>query len=117
MKSQVRFRGISDRNGVEREMRRQVAKLERHLKKFSPDLVDLHVSLERRALPTNPFLASVTLYLPPGQLHASEVGPAAVLALKYAFAELWREVKKMKAKLQRKTERRRASPRRPAVLV
>ena len=117
MKTQVRYRGISDKDGIEHELRRQTSKLERHLKKFSPDLVDLHVGLERRVLPTRPYLASVTLHLPPGQLHASESGPAAVPALKSAFAELWREVKKLKAKLQRKTERRRASPRRPAVLA
>ena len=112
MKTQVRYRGISDREGVERELRRQTAKLNRHLKKFEPDLVDLHVSLERLVQPTRPFLASVTLQLPPGQLQSRETGPEAVLALKHAFAELWREVKKLKAKLQRKKELRRASPRR-----
>ncbi len=117
MKSHVRYRGIGDKDGVERELRRQTAKLNRHLKKFEPDLVGLHVSLERRVQPTRPFLASVTLRLPPGQLHASESGPEAVPALKHAFAELWREVKKLKAKLQRKKDLRRASPRRTTVPV
>ena len=117
MKTHIRYRDISSREGVERELRRQTAKLNRHLKKFEPDLVDLHVSLERRVQPTRPFLASVTLSLPPGQLHASESGPEAVPALKHAFAELWREVKKLKAKLQRKKEMRRGSLRRPSVPV
>jgi ribosome-associated translation inhibitor RaiA len=117
MKSHVRYRGIGDREGVQREMRRQTAKLQRHLKKFEPDLVNLHVSLERRVQPVRPFLASVTLNLPPGQLYASESGPEAVPALKYAFAELWREVKKLKAKLQRKKQLHRGSPRRSSVPV
>jgi ribosomal subunit interface protein len=117
MKLQVRYHNIGDKARAERELRRQTAKLKRHLKKFSPDLVDLHVSLEREKRPINPFEASLALYLPPGQLHARETAPDELAALKYAFAELWREIKKMKAKLQRKTERRRASPRRVRVLV
>lgn len=117
MKSHIRYRGIGDRDGVEHELRRQTEKLQRHLKKFAPDLVDLHVSLERRIQPTRPFLASITLRLPPGQLYASESGPGAVPALKHAFAELWREVKKLKAKLQRKKQLHRSSPRRPTVPV
>ena len=117
MKLQVRYRNISDKSRAQRELRRQTAKLKRHLKKFSPDLVDLHISLEREKRPTNPFEASLALYLPPGQLHARETAPDELAALKYAFAELWSEIKKMKAKLQRKTERRRSSPRRLSVPV
>jgi len=117
MKLQVRYHNIGDKSRAERELRRQAAKLKRHLKKFSPDLVDLHVSLEREKRPTNPFEASLALHLPPGQLHARESAPDELAALKYAFAELWREIKKMKAKLQRKSQRRRATPRRPGVAV
>ncbi|HSC77649.1 MAG TPA: HPF/RaiA family ribosome-associated protein [Candidatus Acidoferrales bacterium] len=117
MKTHIRYRGIGDREGVQRELRRQTAKLQRHLKKFEPDLVDLHVSLDRESRPIRPFVASVTLDLPPRQLYASESGPEAVPALKYAFAELWREVKKLKAKLQRKKQLHRSSPRRPTVPV
>jgi len=117
MKLQVRYHNIGDKSRAERELRRQAAKLKRHLKKFSPDLVDLHVSLEREKRPTNPFEASLALHLPPGQLHARETARDELAALKYAFAELWREIEKMKAKLQRKSQRRRATPRRPGVAV
>lgn len=111
MKNTVTYRDVAEHAPVQRELQRQTAKLDRQLKKFDPDLVDLHVSVERRSQPQHPFAASVTLYLPSAQLHASEQGPLPVVALKHAAAELMRELKKFKAKLRGDHKRRQASRR------
>lgn len=106
MKTHIRYRDLSERRLIEREMRRQRAKLERQLKKYDPDLVDLHVSVERYQRPRSPFAAGVTLRLPQGQLHASYEAGRPVIALKHACAELHRELKRLKARLQNRNGRR-----------
>lgn len=112
MKTNISYHQIAERQPIVHEVRRQGTKLQRHLKKFDPDLVDLRVSLARRVRPQTVFLASLTLYLPSTQLHAREEGGRPVTALKGAFAELLRELKTFKAKLRgedklRHTQRRR----------
>ncbi|MGH9862504.1 MAG: hypothetical protein ACRD35_03695 [Candidatus Acidiferrales bacterium] len=107
MKIQVSFHGLPDREPVERELRRQGARLEKRLGKFAPDLVDLHVSLARRARRGEPVVASLSLYLPPGQLHAREEASLAVVALKHACAELLRELEPFQAKLRGEDKLRR----------
>lgn len=112
MKTHISYHQIAERQPIMREVRRQGTKLERHLRKFDPDLIDLRVSLARRVRPRTVFLASVTLYLPSTQLHAREEGARPVTALKHAFGQLLRELKTFKAKLRgedklRHTERRR----------
>lgn len=72
MKIHVSFHGMADREPLERELRRQAARLEKRLSKFAPDLVDLHVSLARHARRGEQVVASLSLYLPPGQVHARE---------------------------------------------
>lgn len=114
MKYQVSYHDISQREPIERELRRQVEKLGRRLKKLEPDLADLHVSLDRRTRPVVRFLSSVTLYLPSGQLNASEEGPAPVIALKHACAELLRELTRHLAKLRGDYHRRRMARHRRA---
>ncbi len=109
MKTRISYQDISERGPIEREVGRQAAKLERRLKKFHPDLVDLHVSLRRRVRPTMRYTASLALYLPPRQLHASEEAAQPALALKYASAELLRELKKLTAKLRGEDKLRKAS--------
>lgn len=117
MKTHISFRDSTERQPIERELARQAAKLDRQLKKFDPDLVNLHVSLEHRVRRGNLFTASVTLYLPSNQLHASEEAPLAVVALKHACAELLGELKKFKARLRGDDQRRRARRRRGTRLL
>lgn len=109
MKTHISFRDVAERQAITRELGRQAAKLDRQLKKFDPDLVDLHVSLEKRTRRGSSFIASVTLYLPSSQLHASEEAALAVMALKHACAELLRELKRFKARLRGDDKRRQAS--------
>ncbi len=109
MKVHIRNRGVKEKDTVEKEVQRQSAKLNRHLRKFDPDLVDLHVNVSRRKQPARPFLASVTLALPPGQIHAHAEAARPITALKKTFSELLRELKTYKAKLRGETHLRRAS--------
>lgn len=108
MKNHISFHDVTERLPIQRELARQAAKFDRQLKKFDPDLVNLHVSLEKRVRRGSLFTASVTLYLPSSQLHASEEAPLAVVALKHACAELLRELKTFKAHLRGDNHRRRA---------
>ena len=109
MKVHVRNRGAGEKENIEKEVRRQTAKLGRQLRKFDPDLVDFHVNITRRKQPIRPFSASVTLSLPPGQLHARAEAARPVTALKHTFGELLRELKTYKAKLRGDRHVRRAS--------
>jgi len=109
MKTHVSFRDVDERHIVKKELARQATKFERQLKKFNPDLFDLHLSLGKRKRHGTLYQASVTLYLPMGQLHAGEEAPHAVVALKHASALLMRELKKFKARLRGDDKRRRAS--------
>jgi len=108
MKTHISFRDVTERQALRTELARQAAKFDRQLKKFDPDLIDLHVSLGRRTQRGGQFIASVTLYLPMGQLHASEEASLAVVALKHACAQLLRELKRFKARLRGDDKRRRA---------
>jgi ribosome-associated translation inhibitor RaiA len=112
METHIRYYGVAERQPVVREVSRQASRLDRHLKKFDPDLVDLRLSLSRRVRPRPFFSASVTLYLPSIQLHAGEDAAQPVVAVKHAFAELLRELKKFKAKLRGEDKLRRVSRRR-----
>lgn len=108
MKTHISFRDVAERQLIRAELARQAAKFDRQLKKFDPDLFDLHVSLERRSRRGGRFIASVTLYLPMSQLHASEEDARAVVALKHSCAQLMRELKRFKARLRGDDKRRRA---------
>ncbi|MGH9804969.1 MAG: HPF/RaiA family ribosome-associated protein [Candidatus Acidiferrales bacterium] len=108
MKSHISFHDVSERQALRTELARQNAKFDRQLKKFDPDLFDLHVSLVRRTRRGAQFIASVTLYLPMGQLHASEEASHSVVALKHACAQLMRELKRFKARLRGDDKRRQA---------
>lgn len=108
MKTHISFRDVTERQPLRTELARQAAKFDRQLKKFDPDLLDLHVSLERRTRRGDQCIASVTLHLPMGQLHASEEAAHSVVALKHACAQLIRELKRFKARLRGDHKRRRA---------
>ena len=108
MKVHVRNRGVGEKDKVKKEVNRQTVKLNRQLRKFDPDLVDLHVNVSRRKQPTLPFSASVTLALPPGQLHAKAEAARPITALKKSFGELLRELKRYKARLRGDNHLRRA---------
>jgi ribosomal subunit interface protein len=88
------------RQAVERESQRHIEKLNRLLKRYAPDLVVLHGSLEKTPRKTE-YTFSVNLTLPTGTLHASAAGADVRASAKAAFAELESQVKKHQEKLRK----------------
>jgi ribosomal subunit interface protein len=88
------------REAIEHETTRHAEKLNRLLKRYHPDLVHLHCSLEKTPRKTE-FNFAVNLGLPTGVLHATGVGGDALGSAKAAFAELETQVKKHQQKLRK----------------
>jgi len=85
---------------IEHEVARHAAKLNRILKRYSPDLVLLHGSLEKTPRKIE-FNFSLNLTLPTGTLHSTGVGADVLGSAKAAFAELEVQLKKHQAKLRK----------------
>lgn len=117
MKIHLRNRGAGEKEAIDKEVARQAAKLGRQLRKFNPDLVDVHINIAKRKQGIRPFTASVTLSLPAGRMHAKSQAARPVTALKESFAELIRELKKYKAKLRGDNHVRRESRTRRRVMA
>jgi len=88
------------RVSVETESERHIPKLEKILKRYDPDLVQLHGTLEKTPRRTE-FGVSLHLTLPTGSLQATGRGGDARIATKAAFAELEGQLKKHQSKLRR----------------
>lgn len=97
---------------IEHDFAHHVEKLNRLLKRYSPDLVQLHSCLEKTPRKTE-FGFSLNLSLPTGTLHATGVGADVRASAKAAFAEIEVQVKKHQQKLRKdySWKRKRAHPR------
>jgi ribosome-associated translation inhibitor RaiA len=95
---------------VELEVERHVAKLQKLLKSYAPDLVQLHggFSVNPR---TQEISCVLNLSIPTGTLHATGVGAVVRASCKKAFSELESQVKKHQAKLRKDYEWKRKRPR------
>ena len=85
---------------VEKEFQRHIDKLNRLLKRYAPDLVHLHSSLEKTPRRTE-YSFSLNLTLPTGTLHATGSGADVRASAKAAFAELEGQVTKHQEKLRK----------------
>ncbi|MGA8220505.1 MAG: HPF/RaiA family ribosome-associated protein [Candidatus Acidiferrales bacterium] len=85
---------------IEKEAQHHIEKLNRLLKRYAPDLVVLHGSLEKTPRKTE-YNFSVNLTLPTGVLHATGAGENVRGCTKVAFAELELQVKKHQEKLRK----------------
>ncbi|MFZ0634445.1 MAG: HPF/RaiA family ribosome-associated protein [Candidatus Acidiferrales bacterium] len=95
---------------VEKVVGHHLEKLERLLKRYAPDLVQLHGGLEQRPRKAD-FAFSLNLALPTGTLHATGIAQEAPASARVAFAELESQLKKHKAKLRKDYEWKRKRPR------
>ncbi len=88
------------REAVEKECARHVEKLNRILKRYTPDAIQLHVSLEKspRRIEYN---SSLNLTLPTGVLHATGSGGSVRSSAKAAFSEIESQLKKHQQKLRK----------------
>ena len=102
------------RESVEKEAQHHIEKLNRLLKNYGPDAVQLHASLEKQPR-TSEFEVTLNLTLPMGALRATGVGADVRSGTKVAFAELETQVKKHQQKVRKdyvwKRKRGRAAPR------
>ena len=110
MKLTIRHAQEEWREPVEKETLRQRIKLEKLLKRYSPDLVKLHADIKKHPRKAS-YLFSVNLSLPTGALHATGEGFDVLACVKAAFAELCAQVKKHQALLRKDYEWKRKRPR------
>ena len=114
MKIALSYKHIELREPVETEAARYVGKLGRLLKSYSPDLVQLHGSLEKHPRKTE-YIFSLNLSLPTGSLHASGTAAGIRKSVKTAFAELEEQIKKHQSRLRRDYKWKRKRPRAEAI--
>ena len=110
MKISISFKNLEVREPSEKEVDRSLQKLERLLKSYSPDLVQLHGSFDRHPRKTE-FEFTLNLSLPTGTLHASGTSPEPRMSVKAAFGELSSQLKRHQSKLRKDYEWKRKRPR------
>ena len=87
---------------IDGEAKPHLDKLGRLLKRYDPDLVQLHGSLEKQSHKDGlNFKFSLNLTLPTGPLHATGEGSDVRASAKLAFAEIEAQVKKHQQKLRK----------------
>jgi ribosomal subunit interface protein len=91
------------RKEIEAESQHHIEKLNRLLKRYSPDLVQLHGHLDKTSHKSE-YELSLNLVLPTGTLHATGTGADVRPAVKMAFAEIEVQVKKHQQKLRKDYE-------------
>jgi ribosome-associated translation inhibitor RaiA len=110
MKLSINYKHVESHKPVEVEVARHVAKLEKLLKSYAPDLVQLHGGFSLN--PRTEYISCVlTLSLPSGRMHATGEAAAVRTSCKKAFSELESQVKKHQAKLRKDYEWKRKRPR------
>jgi len=97
------------REPVEKEVQRQAAKLEKLLKRYAPDLVQLHGDIEKHARKES-YTFTIKLSLPTGTLHATGEGSDVLGSVKTSFSEICTQCKKHQALLRKDYEWKRKRP-------
>jgi ribosomal subunit interface protein len=110
MKLSVSYKNVESQQPVEAEVERHRGKLEKLLKSYAPDLVQLHGVFARNSHKAEQS-CTLNLSLPTGTLHATATGASVRASCKKAFAELETQVKKHQAKLRKDYEWKRKRPR------
>jgi ribosome-associated translation inhibitor RaiA len=103
MKLSINYKHVDSHKPVEVEVERHVAKLEKLLKSYSPDLVQLHGGFSRTPR-TQEISCLLNLSIPTGVLHATGEGATVRTSCKKAFSELEAQVKKHQARLRKDYE-------------
>jgi ribosomal subunit interface protein len=109
MKLSITTKHEEYRPAVETEVERHLGKLQRMLKRYAPDLCQLHGAFDMHPRKSE-FTFSLNLSLPSGTLHATGQGADTRVTIKQAFAELDMQLKKHKEKLRKDYEWKRKRP-------
>jgi len=88
------------RKTIDGEAAHHIEKLNRLLKRYDPDLVELHWLIEKAPRKIE-YTCSMNLRLPTGSLHASGTGADVLACSKIAFSEIESQVKKHQEKLRK----------------
>jgi ribosomal subunit interface protein len=110
MKLSINYKHVEAHKAVETEVERHLSKLGKLLQSYSPDLVQLHVTLSKNQR-TEESCCTLNLSLPAGTLHATGTGASVRTSCKKAFSELEAQVKKHQAMLRKDYEWKRKRPR------
>lgn len=111
MKTSFSYKQVELREEVEKEVDVNTKRLEKFLKRFAPDLVQLRGAFER--IPHKNSLAlSLNLSLPTGTLHATGEASDAAASVRVAFADVLAQLKKHMGKLRKDYEWKRKRARR-----
>ena len=110
MKLSTSYKNIEPHKPAEKEIEKYASKLNRLLKTYDPDLVQLHGVFSRNAHREELWF-SLNLSLPTGTLHATGKGENVRASCRQAFAELRTQVKKHQARLRKDYEWKRKRPR------
>jgi ribosome-associated translation inhibitor RaiA len=109
MKTSIACKQPEFHTAVDTEFARQLPKIERLLKRYNPDLVQLHGVFDRHPRKAE-FSFSLNLSLPTGTIHATGVGPDLRVAIHKVFAEMSTQLKKHQAHLRKDYDWHRARP-------
>jgi ribosomal subunit interface protein len=110
MKLSISYKHVESHEAAEAEASRSIKKLDRLLKSYEPDLVQLHGVFSKN--PHNEEHSfSLNLSLPTGTLHATGTGGNVRASCKKAFSELEVQVKKHQSRLRKDYEWKRKRPR------
>lgn len=113
MKLSISYKSVEPHKPAEVEVEMYTEKLNRLLKSYAPDLVQLHGVFTKN--PHRVELSfSLNLSLPTGTLHATGTGENARASVKQAFGEMQTQVKKHQSRLRKDYEWKRKRPRSPA---
>jgi len=110
MKVSISFKNVDAHDAVEKMVAPHIAKLQRLLKSYSPDLVQLHGAIAKQARKEE-YSFTLNLALPTGTLHCVGEGFDVGASVKTAFAEIESQVKKHKALVRHDYEWKRKRPR------
>jgi ribosome-associated translation inhibitor RaiA len=103
MKTSISYRYATSPQEVEVAVDRYLAKINKLLKSYAADLVQLHASFEKHPRRIE-YLFSVNLSLPTGTLHATGSGPDPKSSARRGFVDLEKQIKKHQAHVRKDYE-------------
>jgi ribosomal subunit interface protein len=116
MKINISYRHIESTQAIESALNRHLSKIQKLLKSYQPDLVQLHGGFEKQPHRAE-YIFSANLSLPTGTLHANGEGPDAATSTRKAFVELEKQIKKHQARLRKDYEWKRKRGKAEAVFA
>lgn len=115
MKLSIVFKEVEKHSAAEAEVKRCAEKLEKFLKSFEPDLVQVHCVFSKVPR-TEEIAISLNLTLPTGTFHSTAKNKHLRSSCKTAFAEMQTQMKKHLAHLRKEHEWKRKRPREVALV-